>query len=355
MTSFRLLVIIALVQAGLAAGLIALIIVNRWVRGRHEGTLAPRRAALTATMRAWALGPGNLAAVLSRFAAVPPATAIDALARWSARFPGERSLALAEAVQREPWTQGVRAQVHSARWWKRLEAARFLSVAATPADTQDVLRLLRDPHPAVHIAALATLERLDSPALAREALELLPAVSPTLSGYYAGVLRRSRPTVVALLLEMLAGGRTADPNLARIADFAARLKEPRLREALTALAGHPASEVRVQVARALGGYPHPDSHRELERLAADPAWAVRAQAVRSLGVLGDPASLPVLRGAASDSAWWVRLRACLGLTRFGSAGTAFLLEAEVGPNREARDMARLILGLSPQALAEFAA
>jgi hypothetical protein len=34
---------------------------------------------------------------------------------------------------------------------------------------------------------------------------------------------------------------------------------------------------------------------------------------------------------------------------------AVLLQAEVGASREARDMARLILGLSPQALAEFAA
>jgi hypothetical protein len=353
MTSVRLLVTIALVQAGLAAGLIAVIIVNRWVRRRREASLAPRRAALAAAMQGWAVGPGHLEAVLSRFAAVPPATAVAALTRWSARVPGERSRALADAVQREPWTGRLRAQAHSARWWKRLEAAHFLSVAATPADTPDVLWLLRDPHPAVHVAALATLERLDDRELARAALELLPTVSPTLSGYYAGVLRRSRPMVVELLLERLR--RTADPHLASIADFAARLKEPALREALTALARHPASEVRVQVARALGGYPHPDSRRELERLAADPAWAVRAQAVRSVGVLADPASLPVLRRAASDSEWWVRLRAGLALTRFGPAGMGFLIEAEVSPSREARDMARLILGLSPQALAEFAA
>ena len=56
-----------------------------------------------------------------------------------------------------------------------------------------------------------------------------------------------------------------------------------------------------------------------------------------------------------DVEWWVRLRAGLALTRFGAAGRNALLEAEVGPDGEAREMARLILGLSSQALAEYAA
>src|SRR3989449_4099225 len=42
----------------------------------------------------------------------------------------------------------VRANCRSARWWQRLECARFLSVAATQRDIGRVLRLLRDHHPA---------------------------------------------------------------------------------------------------------------------------------------------------------------------------------------------------------------
>jgi hypothetical protein len=51
----------------------------------------------------------------------------------------------------------------------------------------------------------------------------------------------------------------------------------------------------------------------------------------------------------------VRLRTGLALTRFGAAGRNALLAAEVGADASARDMAHLVLGLSPQALAEFAA
>src|SRR3989475_11560049 len=72
-------------------------------------------------------------------------------------------------------------------------------------------------------------------------------------------------------------------------------------------------------------------------------------------MIGDPTTLPLVREALRDAEWWVRLRAGLALTRMGTTGRNGLLEAEVGADPDARDMARLILGLSPQALAELAA
>src|SRR5437773_891099 len=181
----------------------------------------------------------------------------------------------------------------------------------------------------------------------------LPRLAATVSAYYAGMLRRSRPVVVQLLLKMLR--RTDDPALPRLVEFAARLNEPALRERLTALTGHPDPEVRVQAARAIGSFPHADSIAALTRLATDPAWPVRAQAVRSLGMIADPATLPLVRDALHDPEWWVRLRAGLPLMRFGAPGRKLLLAAEVGGAAGPRDMARLVLGLSTQALAEYAA
>ncbi|MGH7607559.1 MAG: hypothetical protein ACREME_09480, partial [Gemmatimonadales bacterium] len=62
-----------------------------------------------------------------------------------------------------------------------------------------------------------------------------------------------------------------------------------------------------------------------------------------------------VRDALRDPEWWVRLRAGLALMRFGPAGRNILLAADVGPHADARSMAALVLGLSPQALAEYAA
>ena len=44
-----------------------------------------------------------------------------------------------------------------------------------------------------------------------------------------------------------------------------------------------------------------------------------------------------------------------GFDRIGTAGRNALLEIEVGADAQARDVAKLILGLPAQALAEFAA
>ncbi len=353
MTSRQVLLVVALVQGVLLAALVALIILNRWFRLRRSARLDPRRVAADASMRRWAAEATPLAAVLVGLARLPVPLAIDALVGWSARVPGERWRELAAALEHEWWARLVRTNSNSGRWWKRLECARFLSVGAMPADVARLVRLVNDPHAAVHVAAVASLERMESTPLTLAALERLPHLAPTVQAYYASMLRRSRPVVIQHLLKRLRRG--DDPALPRFAEFAVRLAEPALRERMTALADHADPEVRIQAARALGSFPHRESVAALTRLAADAAWEVRAQAMRSLGMIADATTLPLVRAALRDTVWWVRLRAGLALMRFGATGRNALLEVELGADPDARDVAKLILGLPAQALAEFAA
>lgn len=353
MTSRQFLLIVALAQGALFVALVTLIILNRWVRVRRSAKVDPRRIELDALMQRWALGQGSADEVLRGLALLPVPIAIDALVTWSARVPGERWRELSQGLEHQRWARAVRANSRSARWWKRLDSARFLSVAATPRDVGRVLRLLRDSHPAVQIAAATTLERVTSPVLVTAALEQLPFLGPTIQAYYANALKRARPAVVRHLRQLFR--RLDDPRLPRIIEFAGRLEEPALREGFTTLATHPEAEVRTQVARALGKFPHPESVAALAYLVHDEAWPVRAQAARALGMIADPKTMSALRESLRDVEWWVRLRAGLALMRFGAPGRNVLLEVEVGAHPEARSMAGLILGLSSQALAEYAA
>lgn len=353
MNGRHLLAMVALWQAIVFVSLVLLILVNRAHGAARRSRIRPLRLALDDAMKHWAMNQGTVADVVTRLATLPTATAVEALVGWSARMPGERWQTLAAALQNESWVRALRGGVGSRQWWTRLQAARLLSIAGTPADVPLLSRLLQDQHPAVHIAAAAALERLDDPALVATALDRLATLPSTVQAYYASVLRHSRGPVVLALQVRLA--RRDDPALPRLAEFAARLEDPGLREALTALADHPIRDVRTQVARALGGFPHPRSVQALERLAQDGSWEVRAQATRALGRIADPTALRVLAAGLQDPVWWVRLRAALGLTRFGGAGRDALLAAEVGADDHARQVARLILGLSAQALAEFAA
>ena len=353
MTSRQFLLIVAIAQGTLLLALVTLIILNRWIRLRRKARVHPRRLELDAVMQAWAMGQSSPDEVLQGLGRLPLPLAIEALVTWSARVAGERWQDLARALENRWWARAVRANSRSARWWKRLECARFLSVVATTHDVGRVLRLLRDRHPAVQLAAATTLERVGSPVLVTAALEQLPFLGPTVQAYYASVLKRARPAVLRHLKQLFR--RLDDPRLPRIIEFAGRLDEPVLREGFTTLATHPEAEVRTQVARALGKFPHAESVAALGFLVHDDAWPVRAQATRSLGMIADQNTLPAVRDALRDPEWWVRLRAGLALIRFGAAGRNALLEAEVGAHAEARAMAGLILGLSSQALAEYAA
>ena len=352
MSARTFLVVVAIVQGGLLAALIVLIVLNRWFRVRRSTRLHPRREAIDASMRRWAAGTAPLTGVMVGLSRLPVPLAIDALVKWSARVPGERWRQLAVALEQAWWAKIVRTNSGSARWWKRLECARFLSVAAISHDVARLTRLINDPHPAVHVAAVAALERMENTALTLTALDRLPRLAPTVQAYYAAMLLRSRPVVIEHLQKRLR--RVDDPALPRLAEFAARLSEPSLRERLTVLAAHANPEVRVQSARALGSFPHKESVAALKQLATDDAWAVRAQAVRSLGMIADAGTLPLLTAALDDNEWWVRLRAALALMRFGTAGRNALLAAETGAHPVASAVAKMVLGLPAQALAEFA-
>ena len=353
MTARHFLTIVAIVQGALLAALLVLIVLNRWFRLRRSTRLNPRREAVDASMRRWAAGTAPLAGVMIGLGRLPTPLAIDALVKWSARVPGERWRQLAQALEHTWWAKLVRTNSTSARWWKRLECARFLSIAAMPTDVARLTRLINDRHPAVHVAAVASLERMENTPLTLTALDRLPQLAPTVQAYYAAMLLRSRPVVVDHLQKRLR--RSDDPALPRLAEFAARLGEPALRERLTALADHTDPEVRIQSARALGSFPHKESVTALKRLVTDDAWAVRAQAVRSLGMITDASTLPLVKAALQDDVWWVRLRAALALVRFAAPGRNALLEAEIGANPFASAVAKMVLGLPAQALAEFAA
>ena len=345
------LLVIAIVQGILLAGLLILIVLNRWFRVRRRARVHPLRQACDAVFKRWTEGSATTAAVLETLERLPVPVRLDCLGAWAGLTPPPLWQDLSRAVERRWWAQLVRHNVKSVRWWKRLEAARLLALVPTPSDTARVRQLLADRHPAVHLIVVGALDRLPDASLALAALRRVPDLPRTAQVFYASRLRSSRPLIVEQLIRML--GDSADRRLAGLAEFAGHLREPALREAFLRLATHADAEVRVQAARALSTYPHPDSTTALRALAADPDWPVRALAVQGLGRFVETANLPLLRACLRDAEWWVRLRAALSLTRFGEAGRDALTAEQGGPHPEARNVARFVLGFSGGELREY--
>src|SRR2546422_1263562 len=88
MSARHFLIVVAIVQGGLLAALIVLIILNRWFRLRRSTRLNPRRQAVDASMRRWAAGTTPLAGGPRRFGrpSLPPG--VDCPVGLAPRPPG---------------------------------------------------------------------------------------------------------------------------------------------------------------------------------------------------------------------------------------------------------------------------
>jgi HEAT repeat protein len=97
----------------------------------------------------------------------------------------------------------------------------------------------------------------------------------------------------------------------------------------------------------------PDTAPVLTKLLTDEDWRVRAQAARALGALRARAATPLLAQSVCDSSWWVRYRSALALAQIGGDARTALLAVAAGEDPMARDMARLVTGLSSAAVVEM--
>ena len=239
-------------------------------------------------------------------------------------------------------------------WWKRLAAARALSLVATGQDRLTIMQLLSDRHPAVQSAATACLSRYADAELLSRVIDGLSAASPAVRVYQLGVLRSCATLAAPMLLERIRPDAPPHKLYAYI-HAAAELQDPECMGRVADLSTHPHPEVRVAVARVLRGTAGDGMHVKLLSLLRDPDWRVRAQAARGLSSADDARTVQEVARALMDQNWWVRFRAGLALATMGPVGRSALADARTHADRYARDMALLILGLSDASVAELSA
>jgi HEAT repeat protein len=248
--------------------------------------------------------------------------------------------------------RSVQRQAASHLWWRRLQAARWLSATADGRDRGIIHRLLLDRHPGVQSAATSSLLRYADEDLISLILERLASRSTAVRLYQAGVLRQCSQVTVPLLLDRLRAD-VAPEQLHAYISLAASLDSLECVERVATLSTHQNAEVRVAVAKALQRFNNESSVIKLLTMLRDPDWRVRAQAARGLGVLHDERAIQDLLRALRDQTWWVRFRAGLALAALGDPGRAALDGARELSDRYARDMAAFVMGLSASSVTEL--
>jgi HEAT repeat protein len=348
------LIFVAAAQSAFFVLLVMMLVINRARRRSRERRETAAAANFAEPLRRWLLGIGDVRQVAAALRKMPPRIALrQATVAATSRVAPAQLGELARVLRGERWVGRVLARGRSHFWWRRLEAARFLSLVAGLGDRTLLRRLLSDPHPAVQAAATRCLARISDPGLVAHVLERLPDRGAVVRLFQAEVLRDVLRHAVPDLLRRLRP-ETPAAKLEVWITIAEVVGDPQCLAAATTLHGHTDATVRVAIARALRHYFHPDASAALVRLIGDTDWRVRVQAARSLGAIGGAHEVPCLVAAMSDRVWWVRYRAALALAQLGDLGRRALREAGELRDPYAREMAAMVEGLSPGAAAELA-
>jgi hypothetical protein len=234
-------------------------------------------------------------------------------------------------------------------WWRRIEAARALSIVGTSDDRLIVQRLLEDAQAEVAIAAVACLPRVANAGMINRELDRFATLTPMLRQYLLATLREVPDLVDPQLADLLRPDAEPDALGWRVR-LAAALALPRALRAAVPLATHENATVRAGVAQVLSRLPRDDSLRVLGTLLRDEDATVREEAAASLGALASPRAVPMLTMSMHDPVWLVRRRAGLALAQLGEQGRLAVQLLRSDPDPYVSSMATLASGLTDGAL-----
>jgi len=324
---------------------------NRMWRRRMSTERA--REATELPVRQWLSRGGSAADLRAALHGLPPGDAVAQLLEIADRVPTSELGVLADALRDEPWVEAGLERSTSRAWWRRLEAARLLSVAGTVRDKARLHALLRDRHSAVQAVAAAAIPRLGGADEVAIVLDALPVQSLFVQRAQYPLLAEVWGTSGALLCERLDRPGAHPAELVAWIPLAEALGTPELLVAAMQYHAHVDPEVRVAVARALRKYYHPSAMACLRVMLLDQDWRVRAKAAQSLGTVGGVAAVDDLVRALPDAFWWVRFRTALALAQLGEPGREALRTARSSSDRFVAEMASNIAGLTPGGVVEL--
>ncbi len=234
----------------------------------------------------------------------------------------------------------------SHRWWRRLHAARLLTVLdGGPAV---IPQLLNDTNPHVRAQAAEWAGEHPRPELIRALLKLLNDPAKICRFTAQNSLLKMGHVAVPYLSQYLL--QKSSPAFAAALEVALGLAEPRFLSAALRLCRDFSPTARAMAARLIGQIGGKEGAAALVELLRDSEAQVRAEAARSLGKLGEWTSAPALANALADPAWDVRRAAGLALRSFGSPGVLLLRQSLNHEDKFACDMSRQILEIPTSAL-----
>ena len=315
----------AFASVGLLAGLVALVLAKRLVRGAAERRSRLRREGWMTALGSGAISDmrmGELRALASAAARRRPAQE-DLLALISAgRLPprDERRAPFERALIRGGLQRSLRAACASRNAVTRGRAALVWAGLGLMGAERTIARLTTDPDPDVRAAVAQALEACGSE---EAAWALLRAMRDAQLDPQRAVERLTGDWAVTPLLTAV-----HDPSFAHVRQWLAEALgltgDERAERPLMQLLAKGNEPERIRASRGLGRLGRETSSGPLVIALSDDSAAVRAQAARALAQLRDERGVYALVKLLGDQSWWVRARAAEALGALGGPGLAAL-------------------------------
>ncbi|MGI8773714.1 MAG: HEAT repeat domain-containing protein [Actinomycetota bacterium] len=284
-------------------------------------------------------------AVLQR---VPTRISLLVFEEIAPRVSGRARLHVSEAASALGVREGAARRCSSSLWWRRLRAARILTLVGGGAAA--MTPLLDDKTPEVRAQAAEWASEHPTP----EVIEKLLSMLEDPRGLARFTVQNSLLQLAGLVAEpLLARLERETPPLPLFLAVARWLADHRFSAIALRLSRHADVNVRLATSHVLGAIGGPVVLVRLEELLDDRDPRVRAAAAVAIGRLGHWPSAPQVARHLGDVAWEVRKAAGAALAALGPPGALLLRRAKASEDRFAADMAIYVLGL-PQGLPEAA-
>ncbi len=239
----------------------------------------------------------------------------------------------------------------SRRTSRRMAAAAYLAVIASPEIEWALIEALDSPNAEIRIQAAGGLAKIKSETAIPRLVHMMLTDTPWVAARIADQLVAYGSVAVPYLMENVRDehrGHLVDPRiLAAAVRILGMIGDLKAAPAIEPLLEHPDREVRVAAAAALGSAGTGHSIPPLLAVLEDSEWEVRAAAASALAAFSDASATEPVAKLLTDRSWWVRQNAAAALMEL-LGGMDALITALEGDDAYARDAALQQLGLNGQ-------
>ncbi len=270
-------------------------------------------------------------------------TVLDLYLHLRRRLKGPEAAQIDALARRAGFGETAWELLRGRRIDRKLRAIQTLGYLKTASAWEALRTRLADTNPALSLAALESMFRIDPERAVGEMLSRIGAREDWSDARLAACLREAGPRAnTALAARVAEAGPNATARLVRFLEFVDPVDALRIaRSLLDGPVGRETAVAALHIVKLRGGA---DDRARLRTLLAGDDWVIRLSAVAALGNLGEAEDVSRLEALLSDREWWVRYRSAQALLKLPGAGRARAEALAAGhTDRFARDILRQVL------------